>query len=105
MFQFQFAETLLLMCRANPHQTDLHAVHGHCGQVVRVLLVPAEAEQRVVLGVFVDDGAVLQVPEVKHADGSIGSHRGKHISSTSRTAERDVIHLQTHRKALMYIFF
>lgn len=54
--------------------TDLHAVHGHCGQVVGVLLVPAEAEQRVVLGVFIDDGAVLQVPEVKHADGSVGSH-------------------------------
>lgn len=46
----------------------LHAIHGHCGQIVGVLLIPAEAEERVVLRVFVDDGAVLQVPEVKHSD-------------------------------------
>lgn len=88
----------------NPQQTDLHAVHGHCGQVVGVLLVPTEAEQRVVLGVLVDDGAVLQVPEVKHADGSIGSYRGKHISTTSCTTERDVIHLHTHIATLILIF-
>lgn len=73
----------------------LHAIHGHGGQVVGVLFVPAEAEQRVVLWVLVDDGAVLQVPEVKHADGSVSAHGGKHVSSASCTAERDVVHLPT----------
>lgn len=74
----------------------LHAIHGHGGQIVGVLLIPAEAEERVVLGVFVDDGAVLQVSEVKHSDRSICAHRRKHVSSTSRTAEGNVIHLRTH---------
>lgn len=96
---------MLMELQLNLQQTDLHAVHGHCGQVVGVLLVPAEAEQRVVLGVFVDDGAVLQVPEVKHADGSVGSHRGKHISSTSCAAERDVVHLHRHTETFVYMLF
>lgn len=81
-------------CYSILKQTHLHAVHGHRGQVVGVLFVPAETEERVVLGVLVDDGAVLEVSQVKHADGSIGSNRGEHVSTTSCTAERDVIHLQ-----------
>lgn len=47
-----------------------------------------------VLRVLVDDGAVLQVPQVEHSDRSICSHRRKHVSSTSRTAECNVIHLR-----------
>lgn len=72
----------------------LHAVHGHRGQVVGVLFVPAETKQWVVLGVFIDDGAVLQMSQVKHADGSVGPHGSKHVSAPSCTAESDVIHLQ-----------
>lgn len=74
--------------------TDLHAVHGHRGQVVGVLFVPAEAEQRVVLGVLIDDGAVLQVPEVKHADWAVSTHRGKHISTSSCATESNVVDLK-----------
>jgi len=87
----------------NLQQTDLHAVHGHGGQVVGVLLVPAKAEQRVVLRVFIDDGTVLQVPEVKHADGPIGPHRGEHISAASRSAEGDVVHLRRHTRTSIEI--
>lgn len=97
MFSIDFVLLGVLTQTVKTLQTDLHPVHGHRGQVVGVLLVPAEAEQRVVLRIFIDDGAVLQVPEVKHADGSIGSHRGKHISSSSCPAERDVINLVTQR--------
>lgn len=44
----------------SPEQgTHLHSIHGHGGQVVRVLLVPAEAKQWVMLWVFVNDGAVF----------------------------------------------
>ena len=39
--------------------SHLHSIHGHGGQVVRVLLVPAEAQQWVMLRVFVNDGAVF----------------------------------------------
>lgn len=87
--------------------TDLHAIHRHRGQVVGVLFVPAEAEEWVVLRVLIDDGAVLEVSEVKHANGSISSNRGEHVSATSCTAEGNVVHLerQTTRlnKALFYL--
>lgn len=73
-----------------PH---LHAVHGHCGEIVGILLVPAESQQWVVLGVLVDDGAVLQVPQVEHPHRAVGAHRGKHVPAATRAAEGDVVHL------------
>ncbi|MEE6464120.1 hypothetical protein FKM82_006183 [Ascaphus truei] len=78
---------------AHVQDDDLHPVHGHGGQVVEVLLVPAQPEQRVVLRVFVDDGAVLQVPQVKHPHPAVGPHRGEHVPAPTRAAERDVVHL------------
>lgn len=77
---------------------DLHAIHGHSGQVVGVLFVPAQAQQRVMLRVLIDDGAVLQVSQIKHAHRSICSHRRKHIATATRTAECDVIHLKANDK-------
>lgn len=71
----------------------LHSIHGHGGQVVRVLLVPAEAQQWVVLWVFVNDGAVFQVAQVKHPHRAISAHRRKHVPATPSPAKRDVIDL------------
>lgn len=53
----------------NTHIQDhhLHPIHSHGSQVVGVLLVPAQSEQRVVLGILIDDGAVLKMAEIKHA--------------------------------------
>lgn len=45
------------------------------------------------LGVLVDDGAVLQVPQVEHAHGAVGAHRGEHVPAAARAAEGDVVHL------------
>lgn len=78
--------------------TDLHAIHGHSGKVVRVLFVPAEAEEWVVLGVFINDGAVLQVTKVEHTDRTVSSNRGKHISTTTCSAEGYVINLQRQQR-------
>ena len=41
----------------------LAGVHGHGGQVVGVLLVPGQPQQRRVVRVLVYNGAVLQVSE------------------------------------------
>lgn len=87
-----------LWCVQKGGEKHLHAIHGHGGQIVGVLLIPAEAEERVVLRVFVDDGAVLQVPQVEHSDRPVRAHRRKHVSSSSRAAEGDVIHLRTHTR-------
>ena len=38
---------------------DLVLVHHDCGQVVRVLLVPCNAEQRALVLALIDDGRVL----------------------------------------------
>lgn len=83
-----------IACIHRGSSTNLHAAHRHGGQVVGVLLVPAEPEQWVVLGVFVDDSAVFEVAEVKHADRAVCSHWGKHVPAAARSTERDVIHLQ-----------
>ena len=45
------------------------------------------------LWILVDDGAVLQVPEVKHAHRPVRPHGGKHVPAPTCPAERDVIHL------------
>lgn len=92
--------TFSLACINRGSSTNLHAVHRHGDQVVGVLLVPAEPEQRVVLGVFIDDSAVFEVPEVKHADRAVRSHWGEHVPTTARSAERDVIHLQRNQTVI-----
>ena len=47
--------------------TNLHSVHRHGSEIVWILLVPAQPQEGVVLWVFVDDGGVLQVTQVKHS--------------------------------------
>ncbi|TNN46767.1 hypothetical protein EYF80_043052 [Liparis tanakae] len=58
-----------------------------------------EPEQRVVLRVFVDDGAVFQVTEVEHPDRAVRSHRRKHVPAAARSAEGDVVHLRCAQTA------
>ncbi len=50
------------------------------------------------LRVLIDDGAVLQVSQIKHAHRSICSHRRKHIATATRTAECNIIHLKANDK-------
>lgn len=79
----------------DPHVQDDHlgSVHGDGGQVGRVLPVPGQPQERPVLGIFVDDGRVLQMAEVKHADGPIRPHRGEHVPAPAGPAEGDIVHL------------
>lgn len=44
----------------------LHTIHGHCSKIVGILLIPAETQQWMVLWVLINDGAVLQMTEIKH---------------------------------------
>ena len=76
----------------------LHSIHGHGGQVVGVLFVPAEAEQWVMLRVLVDDGAVFKMTEVKHPHGAVSTHRGKHVPAATGPAKRDIIDLLVRKK-------
>ncbi len=43
--------------------------------------------------VLVDDGGVLEVPQVEHPDGAVGPHRGEHVPPAPGLAERDVVDL------------
>lgn len=54
-------------------EANLLAVHGKGGQVVCVLLVPAESEEGTLDCVLIQNGGVLQVPAYGrhiHMDGS-----------------------------------
>lgn len=42
---------------------------------------------------LVDDGGVLEVPQVEHAYGAVGAHRREHVATAARAAERDVVDL------------
>ena len=44
-------------------------------------------------GVLIDDGRVLQVPEIKHADGAVGADGGKHVTTPACLAEGNVVDL------------
>lgn len=44
----------------------LHAIHGHRGKIVGILLIPAQTQQWVVLWVFINYGAMFQMTEIKH---------------------------------------
>lgn len=96
---------------SRPEPTDrvsrayLHSIHGHGGKVVRVLLIPAEAEQWVMLWVFVNDGAVLQMAEVKHPHRAICTHRGKHVPATSGSAECNIIDLLVRSVTFTSVIF
>ena len=58
---------------AHVQDDDLAGVHGHGGQVVGVLLIPGQPQQGRVRGVLVDDGRVLQVAQVEHANATVGA--------------------------------
>mmetsp|Transcript_8732 Transcript_8732/g.23570 ORF Transcript_8732/g.23570 Transcript_8732/m.23570 type:complete len:295 (-) Transcript_8732:195-1079(-) len=44
------------------------------GQVVRILLVPFQTQQRFQIRTLVNDGAVRQTSEIEHAHGPVGTH-------------------------------
>ena len=79
---------------------DLAGVHGDGREVVGVLLVPGEAEERRVAGVLVDDGGVLEVPQVEHAHGAVGADRGEHVPAAAGLGEGDVVDLLVVRDQL-----
>ncbi len=43
--------------------------------------------------VLVDDGGVLEVPQVEHPDRAVGPHRREHVPPAPGLAERDVVDL------------
>ena len=51
-------------------------------------------------GVLVDDGGVLEVAQVEHADGPVGADRGEHVAAAARLGEGDVVHLLVVRDQL-----
>ena len=77
----------------DPHVQNHHLarVHGDGGQIGRILSVPGQSQQRPVLRIFVDDGRVLQVAQVKHSDRAVGAHRGEHIPTATCPAEGNVV--------------
>ena len=44
------------------------------------------------VGVLVDDGAVLQVAEVEHAHAAVRADAGEHVPAAARLAEGNVVH-------------
>ena len=52
------------------------------------------------VGVLVDDGAVLQVPEVEHAHAAVRADAGEHVAAAARLAEGNVVHLLVVRDQL-----
>ena len=74
----------------NVQDDHLQGVHENRGHVAGILLVPPEAQQRRLgLGALVDDGGVLLVAEIKHANRSIGRDR----CEDAHAAPGDVVHL------------
>lgn len=51
---------------ANIENYDLACIHGDCREIIRILLVPGQAEKWRVCWILVNDGAVLEMPEIKH---------------------------------------
>ena len=48
------------------HVTYLHGIHRHSSQIVGVLFVPAQSQQGVMLGVFIDNGGMFKMSQIKH---------------------------------------
>ena len=82
-------------CARDPdvQDDDLAGVHGDSGEVVGVLLVPGEAEEGRVAGVFVDDGGVLEVAQIEHPHGPVGTNRSEHVAAAAGFTEGDVVDL------------
>ena len=77
--------------RAHVEHDHLDRVHGNGRQVVGILLVPGDSQQRIVRRVLVDDGRVLQVAQVEHAHRAVGAHRREHVATATGAAKRDVV--------------
>ena len=58
---------------------SLGRVRENGGEVVRVLLVPAQTHERRQIVRLVDDGGVLERAEVEHSNAAIRSHRCKYV--------------------------
>jgi len=70
---------------------NLDGVHGHGGEIIGILLVPAESKQRLPLHVFVDNGRMLEMTQIEHSDGTVGADRREHISTSSGSTEGNII--------------
>ena len=55
----------------------LHCIHSHRCQVIGVLFIPRQSQQRMMLWVLVDDCGVLEVTQVKHTHRTVGSYAHK----------------------------
>jgi len=85
---------------SNVEDDDLHLVHLKRGQVVRVLLVPSQPQQGLLVLSLVDNSTVLQVAQIKHTDGTIGTNGGEHIGA--RRGKGNVEHLLVVCNQLSY---
>mmetsp|Transcript_454 Transcript_454/g.1152 ORF Transcript_454/g.1152 Transcript_454/m.1152 type:complete len:382 (-) Transcript_454:162-1307(-) len=83
---------------------DLVGVHGDRRQVVGILFVPRQPQQRhrrppLPVRTFVDDRRVLEAAQIEHADGAIGADRREDVDARR---EREVIHLFVVRDQLRF---
>lgn len=78
----------------------LDGIHRYSRQVIRLLFIPGESQQRIMVRVFVNDGRVLEVTKIKHAHRTVGAHRGEHVAAAARATERDIVYFFVVRDQL-----
>lgn len=78
---------------ADVQDDHLARIHGNGGEIIRVLLVPRQSQQRSVLRVLIDYRRVLQVPQIEHPYGSVGTDGREHVAASPGATERDIVHL------------
>jgi len=64
---------------ADVQEEGLGAVSHDGREIIRVLFIPGQAEERGEVGRFIDDGGVDEGAQVEHAHGAIGADGGKEV--------------------------
>lgn len=74
--------------KPNVQYHHLVAVHPNGGYKPGVKLIPLQPQQRTVPdGVFIDDGGLFLVPQVKHPERAVPGHRSEHVEAAPGDVE------------------
>ena len=66
---------------ANVQHDGAARVHLEGREVVGILFVPFQSQQRFQVGSFVYDGGMFETSQIEQSDGAVGAHRGENVGS------------------------
>lgn len=84
----------------NVQNDHLARIHRNGRQIVRILFVPGETQQRNMSRILVDNCRMLQMTQIEHPHRTVSTDRREHIATAAGPRERNIVDLLVVRNQL-----